>query len=326
MEAPSGLFLCLPMTPKTISHASLDEDVQVVRRHHLDRRKLSLNGMSLRTVLLQLVSMFLSIALLLQLQTPHIPGVAPVQKRVRQKADNPRDADRCSHGFSQRLRGSKVHALVFLLPELVAEDPGQVPHNYGPHCIGDGVLEGALPSHDPAAGTGRHDVREDREVRARLCPGAQQPEGKVQGQVRAKATLARRHTQEHQVDQWDAHGNAQLRAEGPAMQLEASHQTIRDQPAEQVADGRRDGADAGQDRHMPVLDARQLEEQRHVAHDTPRDGAEDALHDHDAKGGHPEELQQTFHLGDHGLATFLLALGGLYCSLVPGRLHHEDRH
>mmetsp|Transcript_122851 Transcript_122851/g.392772 ORF Transcript_122851/g.392772 Transcript_122851/m.392772 type:complete len:303 (-) Transcript_122851:192-1100(-) len=110
------------------------------------------------------------------------------------------------------------------------------------------------------------------------------------------------------------------------MQLEASHQTIRDQPAEQVADGRRDGADAGQDRHVPVLDSRQLEEQCHVAHDTPRDGAEDALHDHDAEGRYPEELQRTLHLGDLGLATSLLALGGLHCSLVPGRLHHEERH
>mmetsp|Transcript_136298 Transcript_136298/g.339870 ORF Transcript_136298/g.339870 Transcript_136298/m.339870 type:complete len:291 (+) Transcript_136298:267-1139(+) len=225
------------------------------------------------------------------LEAPHIARVGPVQQRIEEEVDGPRDADGCSQGPTQSPCGVLVLRRAAVCAEVIAEGLlGNEGDDEWPDCVGDRILQSTLPSQDPTASLRRHDVREDGEVRAGLCPGAQQAEGNAQGQVHPKRILLHRHDHEDEVHQRDAKSHGKLCAERTAMQVETARQTIGHHAANDVSCRSCDWTDARQEADEAIVHALFLEEQRLVAHDRPGDGAKDALQDHHTERRHPEEF------------------------------------
>mmetsp|Transcript_125877 Transcript_125877/g.364224 ORF Transcript_125877/g.364224 Transcript_125877/m.364224 type:complete len:427 (+) Transcript_125877:89-1369(+) len=256
----------------------------------------------------------------------NIARVGPMHRGVHEEADDPWNADRGDHRLAQRDGGIDVDALLLLLAECVVEGPfSKGGHDDGTDAVGDGVFKSTLPSEHAAPARRRHDVREDGEVRAGLRPGAQQAEDHHERQIDAEASCAWLDAAEHVVDDGDARRHCDLGAQRAPVQAEALREAVRDNPAHEVADGATNGLRPGDHRHLPLGNARELEEERHVAHHAPRHGAEDPLHDHHAKCRQPEEAQQAPELVQHDPEA--LAAGGFGMRrLLQEQGYHQRNH
>mmetsp|Transcript_92398 Transcript_92398/g.238529 ORF Transcript_92398/g.238529 Transcript_92398/m.238529 type:complete len:481 (+) Transcript_92398:615-2057(+) len=222
----------------------------------------------------------------------------------------------------------KVNArlTVRLLLKIIAEGLGRKDrHDHRAKGIGNGVLQGTLPGHDPAARVGWHNLGENGEVGARLRPRADKPEGDDQREVDPEATVAREDAVEEQEDARDAQQHGDLRAERAPVVAELAGQEVSDEAGDELAKHARDGIDAGEHARFSVSQARQLEVQRHVAHDAPRDGAKDALHDHHAKGRDAEELEEARDLLQDSHANAPLTVDILLRRLLEQQ-HQQGGH
>ena len=243
-----------------------------------------------------------------------------MEQRVDGQRDHPRNANRERHRTSKSCGRAQRLSTQLLLAEPVTKDPGcQAGHHGWANGICQRVLHGTLPSHDFAAITGRHDVREDGEVGSRLGPGSQDAKGCDEGEVCPEASRTRRDAVELKEDQRDSDGHRDLCAQGTAMVAEAPGQGISNHPSDDVPEHAHDGALGGQDARLPVLQAAELEVEQVVPHDAPRDGAEHSLHDQDTESRDAQKVDDSAKLGAHRGTTLLL---GCRVQLV-GRLHEE---
>ena len=80
------------------------------------------------------------------------------------------------------------------------------------------------------------------------------------------------------------------------MIAKAPGQGISNHTSDDVTEHAHDSALRGKDARLPVLKAAKLEVEQVVPHDAPRDGAKDTLHDHDAKSGDAEEVEDRLEL------------------------------
>ena len=163
-----------------------------------------------------------------------------------------------------------------------------------------------LPSHHLATIAGWHNVGEDGEIGAGLCPGSQDAEASNECKVGSKASRASRNAVELQEDQGDANGHRDLRTERSAVVAETPGKGISHHASNDVAEHPHDGALRGEDACLPVLQTAQLEVEQVVAHDTPRDRAKNALHNHDTKCWDAQKIHDCAELCAHSSAALLV--------------------